>query len=96
MPDYKNTNHSDLPNLTFTAVLKLPEGAHIVRVNTEKCMVIRMRQGYTLLAPTPDKRLRVQYYSERAHLFWEDIVENTFRVEPHRGSRRDTHENPDR
>ena len=27
---------------------------------------------------TPDNRLRVQYYSERAHLFWEDIVENIF------------------
>lgn len=95
MPDYENTNHSDLPNLTFTAVLKLPEGAQIVRVNTEKCMVIRLRQGYTLLAPAPDQRLRVQYYSERAHLFWEDIVENTFRDKPNR-ARRKTHENPDR
>ena len=78
MPDYENTNHSDLPNLTYTAVLKLPEGAHVVRVNAEKCMVIRLRQGYTLTTVTPDKRLRVQYYSERAHLFWEDIVENIF------------------
>ena len=95
MPDYENTKHSDLPNLTFTAVLKLPEGAQIVRVNTEKCMVIRLRQGYTLLAPAPDQRLRVQYYSERAHLFWEDIVENTFRDKPNR-ARRKTHENPDR
>ena len=95
MPDYENTNHSDLPNLTYTAVLKLPEGAQIVRVNTEKCMVIRLRQGYTLLAPAPDQRLRVQYYSERAHLFWEDIVENTFRDKPNR-ARRKTHENPDR
>ena len=86
MPDQENT-HSDLPNLTYTAVLKLPEGAHIVRVNTEKCM---LRQGYTLLAPTPDQRLRVQYYSERAHLFWEDIVENTFRDKPNR-ARRETH-----
>ena len=41
-------------------------------------MVIRLRQGFTLTALTPDNRLRVQYYSERAHLFWEDIVENIF------------------
>ena len=56
----------------------MPEGAHIAHVNAEKCMVIRLRQGYTLTALTPDNRLRVQYYSERAHLFWEDIVENIF------------------
>ena len=72
------SSEESLPNLTYDAILKLPEGAHVVRVNAEKCMVIRLRQGYTLIAVTPDKRLRVQYYSERAHLFWEDIVENIF------------------
>ena len=70
------SSEESLPNLTYDAILKLPEGAHVVRVNAEKCMVIRLRQGYTLTALTPDNRLRVQYYSERAHLFWEDIVEN--------------------
>lgn len=42
-------------------------------------MIVRLRQGYTLTTLTGDGRLRVQYYSERAHLFWEDIVENPFR-----------------
>lgn len=40
--------------------------------------VLAVQQGYTLTALTSDNRLRVQYYSERAHLFWEDIVENIF------------------
>lgn len=78
MPVQEKLSHSDLPNLTYDSILKLPEGAHVVRVNAEKCMVIRLRQGYTLTALTSDNRLRVQYYSERAHLFWEDIVENIF------------------
>ena len=95
MPVQEKLSHSDLPNLTYDAILKLPEGAHVVRVNAEKCMAIRLRQGYTLTALTPDNRLRVQYYSERAHLFWEDIVENAFRDRTKR-ARRDTNENPDR
>ena len=95
MPVQENLIHSDLSNLTYDAVLKLPEGAHIAHVNSEKCMVIRLRQGYTLIAVTTDKRLRVQYYRERAHLFWEDIVENAFRDRTKR-ARRDTNENPDR
>lgn len=94
MPIQENLNHSDLPNLTYEAILKLPEGAHIVCVNAEKCMVIRLRQGYTLTTVTPDKRLRVQYYSERAHLFWEDIVENAFRDRAKR-AKRAPNENPD-
>ena len=78
MPVQEKLSHSDLHNLTYDAILKLPEGAHVVRVNAEKCMAIRLQQGYTLTALTSDNRLRVQYYSERAHLFWEDIVENIF------------------
>ena len=64
--------------MTYDAILKLPEGAHVVRVNAEKSMVIRLRQGYTLIAVTPGQAPARQYYSERAHLFWEDIVENIF------------------
>ena len=44
------SSEESLPNLTYDAILKLPEGAHVVRVNAEKCMVIRLRQGYTLTA----------------------------------------------
>ena len=50
MPVQEKLSHSDLPNLTYDAILKLPEGAHVVRVNAEKCMAIRLRQGYTLTA----------------------------------------------
>ena len=95
MPEQENLSHSDLPNLTYDAILTLPEGAHIVCAPADTCMVIRLRQGYTLTTVTPDKRLRVQYYSERAHLFWEDIVENAFRDRTKR-ARRATNENPDR
>lgn len=73
--------NTDMRNLTYDKVLRLPEGTHVARVNAEKCMIVRLRQGYTLTTLTGDGRLRVQYYSERAHLFWEDIVENPFRQE---------------
>ena len=42
------SSEESLPNLTYDAILKLPEGAHVVRVNAEKCMVVRLRQGCTL------------------------------------------------
>ena len=35
MPVQENLSHSDLPNLTYDAILKLPEGAHIAHVNAE-------------------------------------------------------------
>lgn len=34
--------------MTYKEILKLPEGAHVVTVNTERCMVVRLREGYTL------------------------------------------------
>lgn len=30
--------------MTYKEILKLPEGAHLTTVNTEKCMVIRLRE----------------------------------------------------
>lgn len=33
--------------MTYKEILKLPEGAHLVTVNTETCMVIRLREGFT-------------------------------------------------
>ena len=49
-------------------------------VNAEKCMVIRLRQGFTLtVTSTLDNRSCVQYYSERAHLLsWGGHRENIF------------------
>lgn len=31
--------------MTYKEILKLPEGAHVVDVNTERCMVVRLREG---------------------------------------------------
>ena len=47
-------------------------------VNTERCMVVRLREGFTLITVLPGSRLLIQQYSERAHLLWEDRVEDVF------------------
>ena len=64
--------------MTFKEVLKLKEGAHAVTVNTERGMVVRLREGFTLITVLPGSRLLIQQYSERAHLLWEDRVEDVF------------------
>ena len=33
--------------MNYNEILKLPEGIHIVTVNTERCMVVRLQEGYT-------------------------------------------------
>lgn len=47
-------------------------------VNTEKCMVIRLREGYTLTTALSGEKLLIQRYSERANLLYEDTVDNIF------------------
>ena len=64
--------------MTYKEILKLPEGAHLTTVNTEKCMVIRLREGYTLTTALPGEKLLIQRYSERANLLYEDTVDNIF------------------
>ena len=32
--------------MNYYEILKLPEGIHIVTVNTERCMVVRLQEGY--------------------------------------------------
>ena len=64
--------------MTCKEILKLPEGAHLTTVNTEKCMVIRLREGYTLTTALPGEKLLIQRYSERANLLYEDTVDNIF------------------
>lgn len=64
--------------MTYKEILKLKEGAHAVSVNTEKCMAVRLREGFTLTAVLPEHKLLVQCYSERAHLLWQDTVEDVF------------------
>ena len=64
--------------MTYKEVLKLGEGAHVVTVNTERCMIVRLRDGYTLTTLLPEKKMLIQRYSERGHLLWEDKVQNVF------------------
>lgn len=64
--------------MTYKEILKLGEGAHVVTVNTERCMIVRLRDGYTLTTLLPEKKMLIQRYSERGHLLWEDKVQNVF------------------
>ena len=64
--------------MTYKDILKLPEGAHLATVNTEKCMVIRLREGFTLTTALPGGKLLIQRYSDRANLLYEDTVDNIF------------------
>ena len=34
--------------MTYKDILKLKEGAHVVTVNTERCLVVRLREGIPL------------------------------------------------
>lgn len=64
--------------MTFKDILKLSEGAHVVTVNTERCMVVRLREGFTLTTVLPGRKMLIQHFSERGHLLWEDKVDNVF------------------
>lgn len=64
--------------MTYKDILKLPEGAHLATVNTEKCMVVRLRDGFTLTTTLPGRKLLIQRYSEKANLLYEDAVDNIF------------------
>lgn len=64
--------------MTYKDILKLPEGAHVVTVNTEHCMAVRLRDGYTLTTILPETKMLIQRYSERGHLLWEDRVDDVF------------------
>jgi len=76
--------------MTYKDILKLPEGTHVVTVNTERCMVIRLRDGFTLTTFLPDKQILIQRYSERANLLWEDRLDDIFSAHEE-----DAHENSD-
>lgn len=64
--------------MTYKEILKLPEGAHVVAVNAERCMVVRLRDGYTLTTILPKAKMLIQRYSECGHLLWEDKTNNVF------------------
>ena len=67
--------------MTYKEILKLPEGAHVVTINTERCMVVRLREGYTLTTVLLGAKMLIQRYSERGHLLWEDRIDNVFSPE---------------
>ena len=77
--------------MTYKEILKLPEGTHVVTVNTERCMVIRLQDGFTLTRFLPDKKMLIQRYSERAHLLREDRLDNIFAAD----DEEEKHENTD-
>ena len=62
--------------MNYNEILKLPEGIHIVTVNTERCMVVRLQEGYTLTIMLPDRMMLIQHYSETGHLLAEERFEN--------------------
>ena len=64
--------------MTYKDILSLSEGTHVVTVNTERCMVIRMRDGFTLTRFLPDRTMLIQLYSEKGHLLREDRLDNFF------------------
>ena len=64
--------------MNYQEILKLPEGMHIVTVNTERCMVCRMHEGYTLTTMLPDRMMLIQHYSEKGQLLNESHIENIF------------------
>ena len=73
--------------MNYNEILKLPEGAHLVTVNTETCMVIRLREGFTLTTALPDGK----HYSEKGHLLAEERFENIFAAD----DKEDHHEGTD-
>lgn len=64
--------------MTYKDILRLSEGVHVVTVNTERCMVIRLRDGYTLTSFLPERLMLIQRFSERGHLLWEERVDDIF------------------
>lgn len=64
--------------MDYKDILKLPEGTHLVMMNGEKCMVVRLREGFTFTTVQPGRKLRIQRYSEKATLLYEDTVDNIF------------------
>jgi len=75
--------------MSYKEILKLSQGAHVVTVNTERCMVVRLHDGFTLTTMIPGSQMLIQHYSERANLLWEERVDNVFGHD----HKEDTHEN---
>lgn len=77
--------------MNYNEILKLPEGVHIVTVNTERCMVIRLQEGFTLTTFLPERMMLIQHYSEKGHLLSEKRFENIFAAK----DKKDHHEGTD-
>ena len=46
--------------MTYKEILKLPEGVHVVTVNNERCMGVRLHEGFTLTTVLPGAKSLVQ------------------------------------
>lgn len=77
--------------MTCKDILRLSEGAHAVTVNTERCLVVRLRDGFTLTMRLPDQKLLIQRCSERGQLLREDRVDDIFSP----NNEEDAHEDTD-
>ena len=77
--------------MTNKDILNLSEGAHVVTINTERCLVVRLRDGHILATQLPERKLLIQRYSERVHLLREDRADDVFRP----NSEEDAHEDID-
>ena len=77
--------------MNYNEILKLPEGIHIVTVNSECYMVVRLQEGFTLTTMFPDRMMLIQHYSEKGHLLAEQRFENIFAAD----AKEDQHEGTD-
>ena len=74
--------------MNYKDILRLSEGAHAVTVNTERCLVVRMRDGFTVTTRLPDRKLLIQRCSERGQLLREDRVDDVFSPNDEEDARR--------
>jgi len=78
--------------MTHKDILKLPEGVHVVTVEDERCMAIRLSEGFTLTRFLPRRKMLIQLFDEQARLIREDRLDNFFAAAD---DKEDEHENTD-
>ena len=64
--------------MSITEILNLPDGVHVVTIDSERCMVIRSAEGFTLTRFLPNQMMHIQRYDDQANLTREDYLENIF------------------
>ena len=64
--------------MTYKEILKLREGAHVGQRQHGDLHGRPPAGRFTLTTILPERKLLIQCYSERAHLLWQDTVEDVF------------------